>query len=188
MCWSSDISRKPVLQISTLELYGSPPTNISIGWTLEFGTFLEEAASHSSVRANAMIAHEWIQVSHNSLLQAVLLSIVVYAWCHGQQLRSYRAPKSHRILVFLSKKTLFWQQKLNSIDCSGQRQSLTDIKMSWNLVPVNYNAALLSFQNVCRIHFFSWMSEHDVTFYSQTLIGCPDHCKFCFCWRLFETV
>ena len=47
---------------------------------------------------------------------------------------------------------------------------------------------LLSFQKVCRIHFFSWMSEHNVTFYSQTLTGCPDHCKFCFCWRLFETV
>ena len=47
---------------------------------------------------------------------------------------------------------------------------------------------LLSFQKVCRIYFFSWMSERDVTFCSQILIGCPDHCKFCFCWRLFETV
>ena len=47
---------------------------------------------------------------------------------------------------------------------------------------------LLSFQKVCRINVFFWMSQHDVTFYSQTLIGCPDHCKFCFCWRLFETV
>ena len=47
---------------------------------------------------------------------------------------------------------------------------------------------LSSFQKVCRIHFFSWMSEHDVTFYSQILIGCPDHCKLRFCWRLFETV
>ena len=51
-----------------------------------------------------------------------------------------------------------------------------------------FNSILLSFQKVCRINFFSWMSEHDITFYSQTLIGCPDHCKFCFCWRLFETV
>ena len=32
---------------------------------------------------------------------------------------------------------------------------------------------LLSFQKVCRIHFYSWMSEHDVTFYSQTLILLP---------------
>ena len=47
---------------------------------------------------------------------------------------------------------------------------------------------LLSFQKVCRILFFPWMSQHDVTFRSQTLIGCPDHCKFCFCRRLFETV
>ena len=33
---------------------------------------------------------------------------------------------------------------------------------------------LLSFQKVCRIHFFFWRSEHDVTYHSQTLIGCPD--------------
>ena len=44
------------------------------------------------------------------------------------------------------------------------------------------------FKKYVEYFFFSWMSEHDVTFCSQTLIGCPDHCKFCFCWRLFETV
>ena len=30
------------------------------------------------------------------------------------------------------------------------------------------------FQKICRIQFFSWRFEHDVTYHSQTLIGCPD--------------
>ena len=29
----------------------------------------------------------------------------------------------------------------------------------------------LSFQKACGIHFFFWMSKHDVTFCSQTMIG-----------------
>ena len=86
-------------------------------------------------------------------------------------------------------------------DASQQQRSSTNFFMSGNSVmhtiikmiimwrEDEYVCLLLLwFQKVCRMHFFSWMSEHDVTFYSQTLIGCPDHCKFCFCWRSFETV
>ena len=32
--------------------------------------------------------------------------------------------------------------------------------------------SLLSFRKICRIYFFSWRSEHDVIYHSETLIGC----------------
>ena len=66
--------------------------------------------------------------------------------------------------------------------------TLTPQDPEWVANKSTYITYLLSFQKECRIHFFSWMSEHDVTFCSQNLIGCPDLCKFCFCWRWFETV
>ena len=44
----------------------------------------------------------------------------------------------------------------------------------------NLTEFLLSFQKVSRINFFSRMSEHDVIFYSQTLIGYQTITSFVF--------
>ena len=72
------------------------------------------------------------------------------------------------------KHILFFKLLIINIECHKSWKSLK-YQFAWRFKIVDI---LLSFQKVCRIHFFSWISKHDVMFYSRTLIGCPDHCKF----------
>ena len=68
-----------------------------------------------------------------------------------------------------------------------------------NLCIFNYSymritKMLLSFQKVCRIHFFSWMSEHDVLFSDSDWLPRPLQVLFLLeivcidCFKLFQTI
>ena len=73
----------------------------------------------------------------------------------------------------------FFRNILQGKDCSINRTSLNIHRFFVTIFIISEHLKsflvsqvnLLSFQKVCRINFFSWMSERDVTFYSQTLIG-----------------
>ena len=108
--------------------------------------------------------------------------------CRTQSIQMLQFQPWNFQMVMWSKRVLpsasCW---LNIMDASCQNMIGRVIMSEYNKSQVTQKR-YYPFKKYVEYIFFSWMSEHDVTFYSETLIGCPDHCKFCFCWRLFETV
>ena len=80
--------------------------------------------------------------------------------------------KTHFLILAGS---VFCQIWLGRIFFFHKNKTWRNHKFAWNsCIDVDVVHSLLSFQKVCRTRFFSWMSERDVTYHSQTLVGCPD--------------